>query len=222
MILIVEDDNAWATALSELLERSGYNAAIAHSAEMALNMMKVSHYDLVILDMVMDGMGGMGFLKAYERIDPTARVIVLTAYPSLDTAVPALSGVDAPAVAYLEKPVSNDELLGHVRSLVSQLTIDEFSVDLRTKTVWYNGESVKMTGRAYDLFATFMLHPDRWFTYEDLGRLVDGEEMDTPTATDRFKSQISRLRKQLRQLAGREVLVSKGQRYGFSLLRKKE
>ena len=222
MILIIEDDEVWAAALSDLLGRSGYSTAIAHSAEMGLNKMKLAHYDVAILDMVMDGIGGMGFLAAYEEIDPVTKVIVLTAYPSLDTAVPALSGLDAPAVAYLEKPVSNEVLLAHIRSLISHLTIDEFAIDLRTKSVSFDDQPVKLTGRAYDLLSTFMLHPDQWLTYEDLGRLVDGEDLGMPNAMDRFKSQMSRLRKQLRELAGREVIVSKGQHYGFALLRKKE
>ena len=222
MILIVEDDEELAASLAEMLEEAGHESHMAHSAEAALGMMRETHYDVVILDMVMEGMGGMGFLARYELIDPSSQVIVLTAYPSLDTAVPALSGgVEAPAVAYLEKPVESKKLLALIRESITLLRVNEFELDVRKRKVTFQGESLKLPKRSFDLFTVFMSHPDEWLTYADIAKLLDDLTMDKSAAAVKYKSTVSRMRSQLQDAAGYEVVREVGQNYGFALLRKK-
>ena len=61
MILIVDDDVGTRELISDILRGAGFNAAEAKSAEQALEMMRKAVYSLVILDLRMPGMGGLGF-----------------------------------------------------------------------------------------------------------------------------------------------------------------
>lgn len=77
-ILVVDDEPAVCEVLHDLLESMGYTSIEAHNGHEALERYREKMPDLVLLDMMMQGMGGFVTLRELKAIDPMARVIMLT------------------------------------------------------------------------------------------------------------------------------------------------
>jgi two-component system KDP operon response regulator KdpE len=112
-ILVVDDEAAVRFVLEEALTRDGHQVVAADSGEAALALIADQEYDLALLDLMMDEVGGMEVLAALRRRWPDMVVIVLTAHASLETAVEALR---QGAHDYLFKPCETAELRESVRT----------------------------------------------------------------------------------------------------------
>ncbi len=106
-VLVVDDEGAIRYSVSKTLQRVGYNVAEAASGEEALDVMKKSHYDVVLTDIRMPGLTGVELLKRIKEQAPDAIVILMTGYASLGTAVEALR---LGAHDYLIKPSSSQDI----------------------------------------------------------------------------------------------------------------
>jgi DNA-binding NtrC family response regulator len=112
-VLIVEDEPALADVLSGLLSREGHETETACSAEDALRRIDVAPFDLVLTDVLLPAMDGIELLEKLRASDPTRPVVVMTAHPTLDTAVRALR---AGAFDYIIKPFIDGEITRTVRA----------------------------------------------------------------------------------------------------------
>ena len=106
-ILLVDDDVVFAGVLARGLQRRGHQPQLAHDAAAALGAV-AKLPDAVILDLNLAGESGLRLLPELLAIAPQARILVLTGYASIATAVDA---VKLGAVNYLAKPASVDEIL---------------------------------------------------------------------------------------------------------------
>jgi DNA-binding NtrC family response regulator len=96
------------TTVRDILAGEGYGAEAAASGEAALRLLSQNRFDLVITDLNLTGMTGLELLTQIVAEDPTVAVILITGYPSIQSAVEATrKGV----YQYLEKPVDRDQLL---------------------------------------------------------------------------------------------------------------
>lgn len=86
-IIVVDDDPSVRELLKDLLTMCDYDVMAVDSPFRALELIKARHFDLVITDLMMPGMSGMDLVKAVKDHDPDMPVVMVTAYPSLDTAV---------------------------------------------------------------------------------------------------------------------------------------
>ena len=111
-ILVVDDDQELRTTLVEVLEQEGLQAVAARSADDALERLKQETFDLILLDLVMPGTDGMTAIPLVRRQAPRTRIIVMTAYASVQNAVQSLQqGADD----YIVKPFKIDGLMLTVR-----------------------------------------------------------------------------------------------------------
>ena len=106
-ILIVDDEKNIVYILSELLKKWGYNPIQAISGEEALEKFNNMSVDLVITDMVMPGMDGLSLINKITEIRPNTVIIILTGYPSFDSAVQSIRGG---AYDYIAKPIDANEM----------------------------------------------------------------------------------------------------------------
>jgi DNA-binding response OmpR family regulator len=116
-ILIVDDDEETRAMLQVVLSRDEYDVTTAGSAEDALRKLSVLSYESVVVDLLLPNMNGVQLLREIQRRWPDTVSIVLTAYPTLDTAVAALR---AGAHDYLSKPCPPTEIRRSVEDGLSK------------------------------------------------------------------------------------------------------
>lgn len=107
-ILIVEDDATFSATLSRALRRRGYEVQVAATPDEALELALAGRPQSIVLDLNLAGASGLGLLPRLRESLPEARIVVLTGYASISTAVDAIK---LGAVQYLAKPVDVDTLL---------------------------------------------------------------------------------------------------------------
>jgi two-component system response regulator HydG len=110
-ILIVEDDQPQADAVAEALQRAGHRCVVVTEPRRALQVMQSNGFDLVVTDLVMQGVDGMEVLRLAKQIDPTTEVVMVTGHGTIQTAVEAMR---FGASDYITKPLNVGELRDRV------------------------------------------------------------------------------------------------------------
>jgi DNA-binding NtrC family response regulator len=116
-LLIVEDEDTLCESLQRVFTRDGYEVDIAGSAESAFTLLNTKSYDLIITDIILPGISGIELLTKYRKQNPAQKVIVITAYASLVTAVEAIK---AGACDFIIKPLMHDEMRRAVRNALDK------------------------------------------------------------------------------------------------------
>ena len=111
-ILLVDDDPGLLRLLSIRLRAEEYEVEAVESAAKALGVLHRFHPDLVITDLKMDKMDGIGLLKELQSRAPGLRVVIITAHGTIPDAVTATQGG---AFGFLTKPIDKDELMETVQ-----------------------------------------------------------------------------------------------------------
>ncbi len=106
-ILIVDDEPIVRDSLAEIISADGYEVFSAYSAEKALELIENKRMDIVLLDMVLPGMGGLDLLRLLKGRNFQGEIILITAYSTVESAVSALK---IGAYDYLIKPCNNEEV----------------------------------------------------------------------------------------------------------------
>ncbi|HOV86268.1 MAG TPA: response regulator [Syntrophobacteraceae bacterium] len=107
-LLLVDDEEDFSRTVAERLTLRGMNVRIASSGEDALQRMEESPPDVVVLDVVMPGMGGLEILRWIKNRHPSIQVILLSGFASSQD---ARKGMTMGAFDYLLKPVDLEELV---------------------------------------------------------------------------------------------------------------
>ena len=106
-ILIIDDEMIMRESLAGWLERDGHEVALAAGGEEAMEILKDSRFDILLVDIKMEGMSGLDVLKQVKEDDPDVAVVMITAFGSISTAIEAMKGG---AYDYLLKPFDPDAL----------------------------------------------------------------------------------------------------------------
>ena len=128
-LLLVDDDETFCMVLGRALEKRGFEVTIANNVEQALPLAKTNPPEFAVVDLKMDGASGLLLTQALHELDPETRIVMLTGYASIATAVEAIK---LGATQYLAKPANADEIVaafGHSASPELQLNILPTSVD---------------------------------------------------------------------------------------------
>lgn len=107
-LLLVDDDEAFRGVLAKALARRGFEVRTAPDAESALACARRDVPDYALVDLCLPGPSGLTLVEALADISPAMRIVVLTGYASIATAVEA---VKLGAVHYLTKPVQTDDII---------------------------------------------------------------------------------------------------------------
>ena len=105
-ILVVDDDLDVCTYLSDFLTHDGYHVKTLSDPTLAIDELKATEYHVVVLDLMMPKMSGMDLLGRIRKVDDDVAVIILTGYPSLETAT---ASIEYNVSAYIKKPFAADE-----------------------------------------------------------------------------------------------------------------
>ena len=116
-ILIVDDELVMRTSLKGWLQRDGHDVETAESGEKALEIVKKTRFDILLVDIKMEGISGLDVLMKVKESDPDVAIIMITAYGSIATAIEAMKNG---AYDYLLKPFDPDELGVLIEKIIEQ------------------------------------------------------------------------------------------------------
>ena len=165
-ILIVDDDPQIRRVLRTTLVVQGYEVADARSGEDALEKVREGKYDLILLDMNMEGMDGIETCREIRASSDVA-IVMLTVR---DTERDKVSAPDAGADDYVTKPFSTPELLARVRAALRRvpslengpqvIKAGELELDLQARRIRLRGNSIRLTPKEFELLRYLALHPN--------------------------------------------------------------
>jgi two-component system response regulator QseB len=190
-LLIVEDDHALSTMLTDLFTEEGYLVDVANDGQQGLHRGLTGNYDAMIVDRGLPVMDGAELVVLLRSRGIAIPALLLTARGSVADRV---EGLDAGAQDYLVKPFEIPELLARVRALVrrpdggSTLRAGGLCLNRMTRTVsggTVGGGYIELSEREAALLAAMMSAPGRIFTRAQLLRAAF-EGADTPGAVDTY------------------------------------
>jgi len=118
-LLIVDDEERFLSTTQKLLEKKGIRTFTATSGNAGYEVLETNPVDVVVLDVKMPGMSGMGVLKRIKKDFPEVEVIMLTGHATVQTAV---GGIKYGAFDYLMKPCDIDVLVDKIREAYAKKT----------------------------------------------------------------------------------------------------
>ena len=176
-ILVVEDEESFSDPLSYMLQKEGYDVAVAETGPDALTEFERNGADLVLLDLMLPGLSGIDVCRSL-RAKSSVPVIMLTAK---DSEVDKVVGLEIGADDYVTKPYSGRELLARIKAVLRRqaepeelvpATVESGPVrmDVERHTVSVNGEAISLPLKEFELLEMLLRNAGRVLTR---GQLID-------------------------------------------------
>ena len=202
-ILVVDDESAIRRALRPPLVELGFQVAEASRGEEALQMLRTTTFDAVLLDVNMPGIGGVETLRRIRAFAPRLPILMLTVRDKEEEKVEAL---DLGADDYVTKPFSTRELIARVRAAIRRvkspiraedapLEIGEIRLDPVKRNVTKRGQAVHLTRKEFDILHCLMIRAGRVVTYARLLSAVWGA--DCREEVEYLRTFVRQLRKKI-------------------------
>ncbi len=168
-VLLVEDNQATASALSEALTLNHYSVDNVGDGEMALKLAEAFSYDLILLDIIIPKIDGLHVCQHLRSEGCQVPILLLTAK---DSSGDRVLGLDAGADDYLVKPFDFAELLARMRALLRRgsatlpptLTWEKLHFNPSTNKFIYADQFLHLTPKEYGLLELFVSNPTRIFS----------------------------------------------------------
>ena len=208
-ILLVEDDDDFAVALQESL--TGHLIEVAGRGNDALAMLKLSKYDLLIVDWGLPDMAGIDLCKQYRSSRGKTPVLLLTGRTAVEDKV---AGLEAGADDYMTKPMHPKELGARIQALLRRppslvpdnLKVGDLELDANEYLLYRSGESIRLLPKEFDLLAFFMRHPGQLFSPDSLVERVWPSE--TGVSKDLVRVYITKLRSKIDKDGEQSVIAT--------------
>ncbi|HKE50476.1 MAG TPA: response regulator transcription factor [Actinomycetes bacterium] len=168
-ILVVDDDEPIAASVRRALEYEGYQVSVAHDGRRAVELAGSQRPDLVVLDVMLPGLDGIGVCDRLRERGIGSLILMLTAR---DTTADRVHGLDRGADDYLVKPFAYEELLARVRALLRRgrpgadadaevIEFEDLVVDVGAREVRRRDRRLTLTALEFDLLRYFVERPRR-------------------------------------------------------------
>jgi two-component system OmpR family response regulator len=226
-VLIVDDDAEIRSLLSEYFQKNGFRATAVADGRTMRTALKSQRPDLVILDLMLPGEDGLALCRDL-RAQSNVPILMLTARGE---ETDRIVGLEMGADDYLPKPFHPRELLARVKSIlrraralpdnlqperVKAFRFAGWTLDLATRTLTApEGVLVDLSGTEFRLLRTFMDHPNRTLTRDQLIELM--LDRDAGPFDRAIDVQVSRLRHRLRDRGKEPALIKTVRGQGYVL-----
>lgn len=201
-ILLVDDERELRNQLRKVLERQHYRVEEAADGEAALDKIWNDTYDLVLLDVMLPKLDGLGVLAAIRKAGLNLPVLMLTARGDIDDRV---RGLDLGADDYLAKPFSLSELLARIRAMLRRrgerdplLCAGPIVLNTVSRIVTRNGEEVALTGKEFAILEFLLYNKGRAVSRFNLAEHVWGDDFDPFTMSNFIDVHVKNLRHKIR------------------------
>ncbi len=199
-ILVIDDDPAVTGLLKRGLAYEDFAVETANSGEAGLAIARDRPPDLVVLDVMMPGMGGLEVLRRLKQADTQVPVLLLTAR---DAPADQVQGLEQGADDYVVKPFSFEVLVARVRVLLRRreaeqaavLRFGDLALDTGTRRAQRGVREIELTATEYELLRQFLEHPRRVLPKDFLMERVWG--YDFGGSTNVLEVYVKQLRQKL-------------------------
>jgi len=199
-LLLVEDNRELASWLGKALRQAQYAVDLAHDGEDAWQLLGVTEYAAVILDLALPKIDGMTLLKRLRKTGNKVPVIILTANAGLDGRV---AGLDSGADDYLAKPFEIAELEARLRAVIRrghdraapEIAIGDLLFDGGTRQFFLGGEPLALTPREHSVLEFLVMKAGTTVSKNTLSESVFG--FDDAADSNAIEIYVHRVRKKL-------------------------
>jgi DNA-binding response OmpR family regulator len=216
-ILLVEDDRSIAGFFKPGLEHLGFRVRCAYDGEAGLKEAQEFRPELIVLDIMLPKLDGVGVLRKLRQEGSRVPVIMLTAR---DTTLDKVHSLDYGADDYVTKPFEMEELLARIRALIRRsegeeiLRVSDLEVNTTTREVRRGEREIELTAREYDLLEFMARNPRRVLSRDFLlSRVWDQEFGITTNVVDVY---VAYLRKKV-DAPGEDKLIRTVRGAGYAL-----
>ncbi len=219
-ILVVEDESRLAMLLRRGLTEEGHAVDVAETGEEALDWTEAAIYDVIVLDVLLPSLDGLGVCRQLRRRRVQTPILLLTARDAVEDRV---KGLDAGADDYLGKPFAFAELSARLRALVRRppdtletvLTAGEVRLDPAVRRVWRGAHEVVLQNKEFRILEYLLRHPNRVLTRTMIAEHV--WDYDFPNVTNVIDVHIRSLRRKLEDpYPGQLIQTIRGAGYRLS------
>lgn len=180
-ILIVEDELKISRIIDLQLKYAGYDTDFAYDGSEALDKVRLNHYDLILMDVMMPKTDGITACNAIKRINPDMKIIMLTAKDDINDVI---SGLDSGADDYVTKPFVFEELLARIRANIRKkanttptseiMMFEDLLINSVTFEVTRSGKLVELSKTEFDLLKHLIINKGIVLTREQILNKVWG------------------------------------------------
>ena len=220
-ILIVDDEEDICNILSFNLEKAGYDTRIVHSAEEALTS-GVNGYDLILLDIMMEGISGLKMAEMMKKNPDTAKIPIIF-ISAKDTEDDTVNGLNIGADDYIAKPFSIREVLSRVAAVLRRtsstadakhntVNYKSLVMDLDRKSVSVDGEGIDLTKTEFEILHLLFANSPHVYSREEILSKIWSDDVIVLGRT--VDVNITRLRKKIGEY-GKCVVTRHGYGYCF-------
>ena len=216
-VLLVEDDHSIADFVEPELERLGFCVRHAYDGPSGLRAAAQFRPELVVLDIMLPKLDGVGVLKGLRQGGSRVPIIMLTAR---DATIDKVHSLDLGADDYVTKPFEMDELLARIRALLRRtegeeiLRVADLEVNTATREVRRGQREIDLTAREYDLLEFMARNPRRVLSRDLLLSKVWDQEFGITTNV--VEVYIAYLRKKV-DAPGEQKLIRTVRGAGYAL-----
>lgn len=179
-ILVVDDDPNILRSLQRAFAVEGYAVETAVDGQDGMQRYLAADIDLVVLDVMMAGAGGLGFCRTLRAAGDTTPILMLTARDAVDDRV---AGLDAGADDYLTKPFALSELFARVRALTRRAparaelaAAGGITVDEASQLAHHRGRAIQLTAIETTMLVMLLDHADQTITRRSLADAIWGAQ----------------------------------------------
>lgn len=213
-LLVVDDEETLREGLRTYLEQEGYRTDAAESAEQALEC-DIAGYDLILLDIMMDGMSGTELAAQLKKQPDTAEIpiIFLTAKDRDDDMV---AGLRLGADDYIVKPFSIKNVMARIEAVLRRTsgTARQRGVvcDREKLVCTVDGQPLKLPKKEFEILALFLENPGRIFSREEMMQRIWPENAVVFDRT--VDVHVTRIRNKITPY-GKNIISRSGYGYGW-------
>ena len=208
-ILVIEDERNTADFIAEGLREQGFTVETAYDGTEGLNLARSGVFGLIVLDLMLEGIDGLGILSVLRAEQRDVSVLILTAKSDIADRV---KGLNLGADDYLTKPFSFEELLARINALFRRntrtvdpiLSAGPLSLNMLTHSVTVGEQRIDLTGREYALLEFLMLNRGRAVSRTAMSDYIWNYQFDT--GTNIIDVYINRLRQKIEQDSGIKLI----------------
>lgn len=202
-ILLIEDEIKLARSLEQGLAGQGHNVSLVCNGKIGYQEAIKNNYDLLLLDIMLPGMDGFELLKKVRNRAVSTPVLILSARDALDDRI---HGLDIGADDYLVKPFALAELYARVRAferrqndeiLDTEISLNEFTLELLQRRASINNEAIELTQREYDLLKYLVMNRNQIVTRDMIAQQIWNNKQRATPMDNVIDVHIAHLRKKI-------------------------